>query len=108
MKILQVKMQWSASQITMIDDAKADAAYKAIKEAIEAYDRYGNDKAKTVTIQDDHGEHTYIIEHLTAVGIEDAGVAGDDALVQIALRRDRLEAKISAAKAGMVLPQAAE
>lgn len=103
MKMLSINTGWQTQRLVIVDDAKADAAYAALRDAIRTYDRFGNDKQKSVTVTDDSGEATFRIDNLVAVQIEDLSEASDSAFVESAVRNDRIQSKVKAALIPSVL-----
>lgn len=98
MKTVTINTGWHVQHFLFEDDAKADEAYKTLKEAMSRYERFGNDKEKTVSIGlDDVGEQTIKLDHLISVGIEDLSEARDDIFVQSAKRNARLKEKVKVA-----------
>lgn len=110
MKLLSINTGWQTQRLIFVDDAKADAAYAALKTAIDAYDRFGNDKEKSVSILDDTGEATFKIDLLVAVYIQDLSEAADEAYVQSGIRNARISARLKeiTGSNGVLLPVSLE
>ena len=93
MKLLSWNNGWTTTNLTFSDDAKAQAAYDAVKAAMKAYRRFSNGDTETVSFADDTCEYTIKVEAITYVGIEDLSEASDALFVENAKRNKRLEAK---------------
>ena len=93
MKLLSWNNGWVTTHLTVMDDAKAQAAYDMVKAAMQAYHRFSNDAADTVSFSDDTGEYTLKIGSIAHIGIEDLSEASDELYVENAKRNKRLEEK---------------
>lgn len=65
MKILTINTGWVSQRTYIADNAKADAAYAAIKSAMDAYEKFSNDKEKTVTVDVERGRRLSASKILT-------------------------------------------
>lgn len=102
MKQLFINTGWQVTHIFFLDDAKADAAYAALKEAMNAYEKFSNDKNKSVSIATDSGDATFRIEALCGVDLEDTSLAEP-----VVIEREVLKATIKAKVAARLAPAAA-
>jgi hypothetical protein len=98
MKSVAVNTGWQTQYFLFYDDSKADAAYATLKEAMQTYERFRNDKQKSISVTDGQGEMTFRTEHLMAVSLEDLSEAKDALFVEYALRNERLKRKTEQAK----------
>lgn len=96
MKILQITSGWTTHAQFISDDAKADAAFVALRGAIDSYDKYGNDKDKSVTVDTGSGQHTFRVDSLTAVSIDCCALAEAD-LIEREIWKRTMDAKVAAA-----------
>lgn len=101
MKVLHVCTGWLSHQHWISNNEKADAAVAAIQTAMNSYDRFSNDKDKTVTIDTGDGSSTFRIESLVSVSLNDIE-AGGDTLIE----REVWEASIKAKVAARLAPAA--
>lgn len=95
MKIMTINTGWQSTQQWIPDDARADAAYKALTEAMESYERYDNDKEKTVTIDVGDGRATYRIATLVAVSLDEC-TGAETTIIEREVWKRALDAKIAA------------
>lgn len=102
MKSVSVNTGWQTQHFLFMHDEKAEAAYATLKEAMATYERFGNDKQKSVSVSDDNGEMTFRIENLVVVSLEDLSEAVDALFVASAERNARLKMKTERAKAKLV------
>lgn len=73
MKFINIVGAYQSNEYTFLDNAKADAAYAALKAALQNYREFGNrDDDKTVSFGDDNGEITIRLGAVVSVGICDA------------------------------------
>jgi len=79
----------------IVDHEKAQAAYEAVKVAMGAYDRFGNDKDKTVTIDTGDTQTTLRVESLVAVSLDDLTL-GENAVVERCVWDANIKAKVTA------------
>lgn len=95
MKVLHVCTGWLSHQHWISDNEKADAACAVIQAAMNSYDRYGNDKDKTVTIDTGDGSATFRVESLVSVSLNDVE-AGGNTLIERAVWEANINSKVAA------------
>lgn len=94
MKIVSICTGWVTHIQYILDNEKADAAYKAIKEAVDGYDKYSNDKQKTISVDVGDGNATYRIDLISMVNIEDCALS-ETTIIERAAWEAKLKAKIA-------------
>ena len=93
MKTLSVNEGYHRVIYAFVDGAKADAAYAAIKTAINEYEEYGNRKdAKTVSIVMDAGEATIKLSAIASVVLVDEdSTCGEEMMRDRAGRQKKMQ-----------------
>lgn len=95
MKILAVCTGWMSQQHWISDHEKADAAYAALRTAMNSYDRFDNDKNRSVTIDGGTGPATFRIESLVSISLDDA-TASEDIVIERSVWEASIKAKVAA------------
>ncbi len=95
MKTLTVCTGWLLHTQYILDHEKADAACKALKEAMNSHDRFSNDKDKAVTIDTGDGVATYRIETLVMVSLDDCTVV-EETIIAREVWSQTIKAKVAA------------
>lgn len=94
MKVILVTLEWQTTLLIISDNAVADKAYNDLKTAMAEYDRYANDKTKTITIDHGCGERTFRVESLRCVGLDDLS-QGEATMIEHAVWQKQIDAKIT-------------
>lgn len=96
MKILNVCTGWVSHTQWIRDDAKAEAAYDAIKKAVAEYERFKNDRQDVVTVDTGDGRASFRIENIVSVSIDDLNAESEETVIERHVWDGRIKAKIAA------------
>lgn len=96
MKLLYITTGNVIHRQWITDHAVADAAHKAIVEAMAAYKEFSNDQEKVVSVDTGHGVASYRISQLIAVTCDDMDGAVEDAVNMAAWKKKVDDAALAA------------
>jgi hypothetical protein len=87
-------------RVVVDDGDKADAAYAAIKTALEEHREYGNDKKRTVEVDYGIGVETILIGAIASISISGLEIQ-EETVIKRALWEKQLEAKVASRISGV-------
>lgn len=95
MKIMVVNTGFQSQSQWIFDNEIADKAYADLTIAMASYDKYGNDRTSTVTINVGDGSSTFRLDQLIAVSIEDCALS-EKTIIEREVYTRQINAKITA------------
>lgn len=94
MKQLHIVLRGVILREVFLDAAKADAAYQLLKDGMEEYREYGNDKERAVSFMSEHGTATVRLADLMSAYLVTEDDAYEETQLVMARKRFVLDKKV--------------
>lgn len=96
MKILTVCTGWVSHTNWIRDDAKADAAYEAIRKAVAEYERFKNERQEIITVDCGDSTASYKVENIVMFNLDTISSEAEETVVEKAVWDARVKARVAA------------